>query len=196
MKTVENLAFKGGGVLGAAYAGVYQALQEVKLLGSDRTVPLSEIANPLSVTVYGNVQRVAGTSAGAIFATMVALGLTFEETEAVLKSVNFQDFVDFDENFAEDGGFLKGEKFLKWMTEFVYKYFGAFIGKDDPTFGDLAAAISDWQSWLESERRASGHTALAYGRDLAAGQVPRLSTAVRQGRRQVSLRDTRRSESA
>jgi len=33
--------------------------------------------------------------------------------------------------------------------------------------GDLAAAISEWQSWLENERRASGHTALAYGRDLA-----------------------------
>jgi integrase/recombinase XerC len=33
--------------------------------------------------------------------------------------------------------------------------------------GDLAAAISDWQSWLESERRASRHTALGYGRDLA-----------------------------
>jgi integrase/recombinase XerC len=32
---------------------------------------------------------------------------------------------------------------------------------------DLAAAISDWQSWLEHERRASRHTALAYGRDLA-----------------------------
>ena len=33
--------------------------------------------------------------------------------------------------------------------------------------GDLAAAISDWQSWLRDERRASRHTALGYGRDLA-----------------------------
>ena len=33
--------------------------------------------------------------------------------------------------------------------------------------GDLAAAISDWLSWLEDERRASQHTALGYGRDLA-----------------------------
>jgi integrase/recombinase XerC len=33
--------------------------------------------------------------------------------------------------------------------------------------GDLAAGISDWQSWLEHERRASRHTALGYGRDLA-----------------------------
>jgi len=32
---------------------------------------------------------------------------------------------------------------------------------------DLAAAISDWQSWLQSERRASPHTLSNYGRDLA-----------------------------
>jgi integrase/recombinase XerC len=34
--------------------------------------------------------------------------------------------------------------------------------------GDLVAAISDWQSWLEDERRASRHTALGYGHDLAS----------------------------
>ena len=34
--------------------------------------------------------------------------------------------------------------------------------------GDLANAISGWQSWLEHERRASRHTALGYGRDLAS----------------------------
>ncbi|HYC14993.1 MAG TPA: tyrosine recombinase XerC, partial [Stellaceae bacterium] len=32
---------------------------------------------------------------------------------------------------------------------------------------DLAAAISDWQNWLQSERRASPHTLSNYGRDLA-----------------------------
>ena len=33
---------------------------------------------------------------------------------------------------------------------------------------DLLAAIEDWRRWLESERRASTHTADAYGRDLSA----------------------------
>lgn len=33
---------------------------------------------------------------------------------------------------------------------------------------DLAEAIAQWQSWLESERRASPHTIAAYGLDLAA----------------------------
>jgi predicted acylesterase/phospholipase RssA len=149
MKTIENLAFKGGGVLGAAYAGVYRALQEVKLLGSDKRAPLSEIAHarPPVVTVYGNVKRVAGTSAGAIFATMVALGLNAEETEAVVTGTNFADFVDFDSNFAEDGGFLQGTKFLNWMKQFVYDNFGVLIGSPDPTFGELAAVIADPKKW-------------------------------------------------
>ena len=142
MKTIENLAFKGGGVLGAAYAGVYRALEEVKLLGSDKTT------NPF--TVYGDVKRVAGTSAGAIFATMVALGLNAEEAEGVVTKTNFADFVDFDPNFAEDGGFLKGEKFLTWMRQRVYQYFGFLISTDkdyDATFGDLAAVIADPKKW-------------------------------------------------
>ena len=33
MKIVENLAFKGGGVLGAAYAGALTALEEYRLVG-------------------------------------------------------------------------------------------------------------------------------------------------------------------
>ncbi|MEQ9448341.1 MAG: site-specific integrase, partial [Rhodospirillaceae bacterium] len=33
---------------------------------------------------------------------------------------------------------------------------------------DLAAAIDDWRRWLDSERRASKHTADAYCRDLSA----------------------------
>lgn len=142
MKTIENLAFKGGGVLGAAYAGVYRALEEVKLLGSDKTT------NPF--TVYGDVKRVAGTSAGAIFATMVALGLNAEEAEGVVTKTNFADFVDFDPSFAEDGGFLKGEKFLTWMRQRVYQYFGFLISTDkdyDATFGDLAAVIADPKKW-------------------------------------------------
>ncbi len=34
--------------------------------------------------------------------------------------------------------------------------------------GDLVAAIADWRAWLNAERRASKHTADAYGRDLSA----------------------------
>jgi NTE family protein len=145
MKTVENLAFKGGGVLGAAYAGVYRALQEVKLLGS-HTPPGADVPYGLT-TVYGNVKRVAGTSAGAIFATMIALGLPAEETEKVLKALNFADFLDIDPKFPENGGLLEGKLFLDWMIDFVYVNLGRIIGVPNPTFGDLAAVIADPERW-------------------------------------------------
>ncbi|HUN49336.1 MAG TPA: tyrosine recombinase XerC [Stellaceae bacterium] len=50
---------------------------------------------------------------------------------------------------------------------------------------DLSQALADWQEWLKAERRASPHTLLAYGRDLAAfleflaghrGGLPSLAT--------------------
>lgn len=34
--------------------------------------------------------------------------------------------------------------------------------------GRLKTAIEEWQRWLKTEKRCSGHTAAAYGRDLAA----------------------------
>ena len=34
--------------------------------------------------------------------------------------------------------------------------------------GRLMTAIEEWQRWLKTEKRCSGHTAAAYGRDLAA----------------------------
>lgn len=34
--------------------------------------------------------------------------------------------------------------------------------------GQLMTAIEEWQRWMKFERRCSGHTAAAYGRDLAA----------------------------
>ena len=45
MQTIKNLVFKGGGVLGIAYAGAIEILEEKQILQQ--------------------VQRVAGTSAGA-----------------------------------------------------------------------------------------------------------------------------------
>lgn len=34
--------------------------------------------------------------------------------------------------------------------------------------GRLKTAIEEWQRWLKTEKRCSGHTAAAYGRDLAS----------------------------
>ena len=55
MATIKNLVFKGGGVLGIAYAGAIKVLEDKQILGQ--------------------IERVAGTSAGAITAALVNLSL-------------------------------------------------------------------------------------------------------------------------
>ncbi len=128
MKIVENLAFKGGGVLGAAYVGALVALEEWKLAGwgSDPNG---------KVIVYGNVKRVAGTSAGAICAALVALGRNATEIAKIMDEMTFSSFVDVDPNFPANSGLCLGKVFLDWMEGKVKDA----LKKDNATFTDLAA---------------------------------------------------------
>jgi len=97
---IENLVFKGGGVLGIAYAGAIEVL---------------ELKN-----ILPNVKRVAGTSAGAITAALVSLRYTSAQITTIVNQTDFKSF--------EDGGllpdalhvlnkygFYKGDAFLQWM---------------------------------------------------------------------------------
>jgi NTE family protein len=72
---VRNLVFQGGSVKGIAYVGALAALEEA---GLDRS----------------RIQRVAGTSAGAITALLLSLGYTTEEMHHLLSTTNFEDFLD------------------------------------------------------------------------------------------------------
>ena len=67
----RNLVFEGGGVKGIAYVGAMQFLKKKGVLK--------------------NIQRVGGTSAGAINATLFALGFTNTETKKILKNLNFNN---------------------------------------------------------------------------------------------------------
>ena len=71
---IKNLVFQGGGVKGIAYVGALQVLQARDLLRS--------------------VENVAGTSAGAITAALVAVGATAEEMQSILGSTDFASFMD------------------------------------------------------------------------------------------------------
>jgi len=67
---VEYIAFSGGGAKGAIYSGVYTASKEAGILD--------------------NVKAVAGSSAGAITATIVAFGTPPERFEEISKNTNLQ----------------------------------------------------------------------------------------------------------
>lgn len=69
---IVNLAFKGGGVKGIAFVG---ALRELFQHGS-----------------LASVQRVAGTSAGALVALMYALGYSIDKIYEIMKGMNFRQF--------------------------------------------------------------------------------------------------------
>ncbi|MAT45684.1 MAG: hypothetical protein CL609_25410 [Anaerolineaceae bacterium] len=64
----KNLVFKGGGIRGLAYAGALEVLEKNNILQQ--------------------IERVAGTSAGAITAMLVSLRLSFTDTLATLHTLD------------------------------------------------------------------------------------------------------------
>ena len=69
---IKNLAMKGGGVKGIAYVG---ALKELHKLGH-----------------FDTIERVSGTSAGALVALMVALQLSPTQIETLMNHLDFNKF--------------------------------------------------------------------------------------------------------
>ena len=91
----KNLVFEGGGVKGIAYGGALDVLDKMKILSS--------------------VIRVAGTSAGAINAVLVALGYTSAEVSKIIADTNFKDLktkASYRKMFMESSRNLDGTKVM------------------------------------------------------------------------------------
>ncbi|MBL7849486.1 MAG: patatin-like phospholipase family protein [Cyclobacteriaceae bacterium] len=101
MRDIENLVFKGGGVLGTAYAGAIEALDEYGLLNK--------------------VLRVGGTSSGSITAALVALRFTSSEIKQITHAIPFKDFGDqWDPlRILTKYGLYKGDAFMAWMKNII-----------------------------------------------------------------------------
>lgn len=118
--TYENLVFEGAGIRGIAYAG---ALQQLETKG-----------------VLTQIQKVGGTSAGAITALLVSLGYTSHEIKTIISNTKFQQFNDG--QFMFIGGLLRmrshfgwyrGKKFTSWIESFLREK----TGNTDITFQQL-----------------------------------------------------------
>ena len=115
----KNLVFEGGGIKGLAYAGAMEVLEEKGILK--------------------DIKRVAGTSAGAITATLIAIGYESKEIEKILSDADFKKFKD-DSFFktlniirlVKEYGWFKGDAFEKWFSELIGKKF-----KPNLTFKEL-----------------------------------------------------------
>ena len=134
MRNIENLVLQGGGVLGTAYSGAFTALQNAGLAGARGNKSI------------GNIKRVAGTSAGAIFSSVIALGYSAGELEVIALETDFSSFIDFGGN-ATDGYGVMGEAFLKWINGLINAKLAPDKKKNDPnhycTFADLGSRLEN-----------------------------------------------------
>lgn len=115
MRHIENLVFKGGGVLGIAYSGAIQALDDANMLS--------------------NIKGVAGTSAGSIIATLLSLKYSPQEIKNLVAATNFKNFEDKWDPFRipTEYGLYKGAYFLKWIKGIIKQK----TGNENSTFEDL-----------------------------------------------------------
>jgi NTE family protein len=99
MSTYTNLVFQGGGVKGIAYAGALQVLE--------------------SRGILAQIERVAGTSAGAITACLVSLRYDAAYITKTIKTLNFKSFEDKEWIWKKYWyyGFHPGDVFLNWLEK-------------------------------------------------------------------------------
>lgn len=108
---VRNLVFQGGGVKGSAYAGAIEVFAEAGWLNQ--------------------VERVAGTSAGAITACMLAIGAGPEGLMRSVRETDFGSFLDIGWNVFSDVarlvshyGVAPGEHFTELLGNEIERYTG------------------------------------------------------------------------
>ncbi len=118
----KNLVFEGGGVKGIAYTGAMEVLSEKGILQQ--------------------IERVGGTSAGAINAVLIGLNYSLEETKKVLWELNFNNFKDEPWGIPGDihrllnqYGWYQGDFFRKWIGEGIQ----AKTGDSESTFAKINA---------------------------------------------------------
>ncbi|MBY0010799.1 patatin-like phospholipase family protein [Paenibacillus typhae] len=118
----KNLVFEGGGVLGVAYIGVIEVLTNN------------------NYNILPKIERVGGTSAGAIVALLVGLNYSFDNIKDELERMDLKKFMDDDllftlntARFLHTYGWFKGDIILHWIEEKIFEK----TGSRDSTFADI-----------------------------------------------------------
>jgi NTE family protein len=147
MSQFRSLVFEGGGVKGIAYAGALEELEKRHIVE--------------------DVTRVAGTSAGAISAALLALGATSDYVAEAVGGTNFRSFMDSSFGMVRDAnrlladyGWFKGDAFSEWMRKQIY----ALAGNPNLTFGQL------WDL-VETKKKPAFKKLYVTGSNLT-GQIP------------------------
>ncbi|HEU64225.1 MAG: hypothetical protein KR126chlam4_00258 [Candidatus Anoxychlamydiales bacterium] len=139
---LENLVLEGGGAKGIAYIG---ALKELE-----------------SLNALTNLKRVAGTSAGAIIATFIALGYNINEIQAILFETDLSQFLDYyisEENIINFYENTSITKIFKDVLDEMYELFKNPITTVEKTLTyfkdifdtDSLCAGEDFREWIEKK---------------------------------------------
>lgn len=120
-----DLVLEGGGVKGIGLAGAFSSMEARGF----------------------EPENVAGASAGAITAAVIAAGYNAAEIRQIVMDMDFRDFKDGSKwkskqfwNVARHLGIYKGDVFLQWMTELLK-------AKGVTSFGDLAILGEEDPRW-------------------------------------------------
>ncbi|GKX55280.1 esterase [Leminorella grimontii] len=122
----KNLVFEGGGMKGICYVGAVDVLTQKGIMD--------------------NIEKVGGSSAGAIASTLVGLGYTNTQLNKILYEIDFMSFLDIGSSAGEldlfsrlfsQYGLAKGDTFLKWIENLIVE---AGFHKD-LTFKELHDAV-------------------------------------------------------
>jgi NTE family protein len=102
----KNLVLEGGGIRGLAYAGAFSVLEKKDILQQ--------------------LDKVAGTSAGAIAGVMISVGYTAKEIDSIMRSLPIEKFNDGKGGIVgkyrrvrKKFGLYKGEKFELWVQQLI-----------------------------------------------------------------------------
>jgi NTE family protein len=117
---IKNLVFEGAGIRGVAYVGAIKELEKRNLLLT--------------------IEKVGGTSAGAIAALTVSLGYNASEIEKIIYNTKLQKFNDGKFFFFggisrinKNYGWYRGKSFTRWLEKIIM----AKTGNADITFKEL-----------------------------------------------------------
>lgn len=103
---IKNLVFEGAGIRGIAYCGIVQEMETRNMLQT--------------------VQKVGGTSSGAIIALTISLGYTGKEIESIIGKMNFKKlndgkylFIGGINRMTKHFGWYRGLKFESWLEKVI-----------------------------------------------------------------------------
>ncbi len=140
MSKFRNLVFEGGGVWGIAYQGVLTELEAQQTLD------------------FKKLERVAGASAGAITACLLAVGFKPEEMGDLLRRTDFKSFEDDNFGFGRDTtrllkeyGWFQGNEFKRWIRKQIRRKIQILSDKagiKNPILRPNFKELKNWQSKL------------------------------------------------